>query len=982
MTWKSRVLSGLFPAPRRPVPWWRAWTVLVFWLACLLAVLAGEWTATMSFTSPGQFAWLLLAGWFWWLTAAGWHGLAAGRARLALGLRWLLLAAIAAALAGPRAVRESDGLALIYVVDRSDSIGAAAADAALTWMVDTVRAKPQEDLAGLVVFGREAAVELPPRDAFPFEGAIASRIERGGTDLGSALTLAAALVPPGREGRLVLVSDGVATETGLDGALADLAARGIAVDALPIAYGLEREQWLEKLDLPRHVKANETYEAAVVVGSLVAAQSTIVLRENGQIVAEAPVSLRPGRNRFQVPLRLRGAGVYEYLAALAPAADEDFWEANNHATGQLHLRGEGQVLLVHDPEHDAGGVQHLAAALRAAGRQVAIADPFALPREPLGLSPYDAVLLIDVAADRLDLAQQRSLQRACYHLGIGLGMVGGGDSYGPGGWHRTPVEEALPVSMDIAQKKVLPKGALAIVLHTCEFPDGNTWGKRIAKQAIKVLGAQDEAGVLVYDHNGADWLFPLSPVADAERLFQLIEQAQIGDMPDFSSTMAAALAGLKQSDAAAKHVIIISDGDPSPPTPAQVQEFVDAQISISTVAVFPHGNMDQSMMQGLASATGGRYYFPQDPAQLPGIFIKEAKTLKRSMIQNLRFVPERGAPSPVLKGLEGLPELGGYVIASLKPGAEEVLTRTTAEEDRDPILALWQHGIGRAAAFTSDLGSNWAADWVGWEGYRPFVEQLVAHISRAERPSHLHVLARAEGDRGELLVEDHHPQGGFLDLHATIIDPEGRETAHRLDSTGPGRYGLVFPVSSRGRYQVLLAGGGDGRQEQAAVELAVAYAPEYRRFRSDPVTLRRIVDATGGRELTPQTTGEELFDLTRTPRRLTLPIVDWLLAIAACLVLADVAARRIQIDWALLFRRRAPVTSTPTLGSLLANKEKRKEAAPSPSATAPPLRSPVAGSAPPAAAARAPAAPSAAPASTMARLLARKKQLDDERKNE
>ena len=52
--------------------------------------------------------------------------------------------------------------------------------------------------------------------------------------------------------------------------------------------------------------------------------------------------------------------------------------------------------------------------------------------------------------------------------------------------------------MDVSQKKVLPKGALAIILHTCEFPEGNTWAKRITKQAIKVLGAQDEVGVLAY----------------------------------------------------------------------------------------------------------------------------------------------------------------------------------------------------------------------------------------------------------------------------------------------------------------------------------------------------------------------------------------------------------------------------------------------------------------------------------------------------
>ena len=44
---------------------------------------------------------------------------------------------------------------------------------------------------------------------------------------------------------------------------------------------------------------------------------------------------------------------------------------------------------------------------------------------------------------------------------------------------------------------------------------------------------------------------------------------------------------------------------------------------------------------------GGRYYFPQDPALLPSIFIKEAKTLKRSMLQNKVFTPEVSFPSPM-----------------------------------------------------------------------------------------------------------------------------------------------------------------------------------------------------------------------------------------------------------------------------------------------------------------------------------------------
>ena len=47
-----------------------------------------------------------------------------------------------------------------------------------------------------------------------------------------------------------------------------------------------------------------------------------------------------------------------------------------------------------------------------------------------------------------------------------------------------------------------------------------------------------------------------------------------------------------------------------------------------------HGSpMDQQMMQGIATATGGRFYMVNDPTQLPQIFIKEAQLNSRSLIQ-------------------------------------------------------------------------------------------------------------------------------------------------------------------------------------------------------------------------------------------------------------------------------------------------------------------------------------------------------------
>ena len=49
-------------------------------------------------------------------------------------------------------------------------------------------------------------------------------------------------------------------------------------------------------------------------------------------------------------------------------------------------------------------------------------------------------------------------------------------------------------------------------------------------------------------------------------------------------------------------------------------------------------------------------------------------------------------------------------------------------EQRYPILAYWQYGLGKAVAFTSDARSRpgrstWDQEWVGSDMYKKFWEQ-------------------------------------------------------------------------------------------------------------------------------------------------------------------------------------------------------------------------------------------------------------------
>jgi len=174
-------------------------------------------------------------------------------------------------------------------------------------------------------------------------------------------------------------------------------------------------------------------------------------------------------------------------------------------------------------------------------------------------------------------------------------MIGGEHSFGAGAYGGTPVEAALPVDMDVQKKKHMPTGAVAIVLHSCEFPDGNKWAAETAAAVIDVLGAQDKVGILLYGAGGEQWVVPMQEARDKDRLKQLVYAASPGDMPTFDPIMRMALNGLQHTDAQVKHVIVLSDGDPSPPLPAVMKAIRAAKITVSTVAVFPHGAGTQTL---------------------------------------------------------------------------------------------------------------------------------------------------------------------------------------------------------------------------------------------------------------------------------------------------------------------------------------------------------------------------------------------------
>ena len=958
------IFRRLVPRPHRPVRPATAWPLLAFAVLLILVVTAiiptpvftaaspQRWRAEgfpwlpilaeyniprpqpelvheLEFSSPWMFLLLAFAPWIWWLQAAGHAGLPPGRGAWAGFIRLLLFGMLTIVLAEPRAVRTSDRVSVVYNIDVSDSVRPWRNEA-LEFVAQTAAEKPAEDEAGLVVFGRTPAVEFPPRATFPFKRFINSQVGGDATNLQESLALSAAMLPEDNLGRIVLVSDGTETSGQVREVIDDLQSRGIEVSVVPMDYEYDTEVLLERLDLPRLVRMGETYEASVVLNSLKPGTGTLVFSEGGNVISREELKFPAGKTRYSLPIKVDRPGYYEYTARIEPSAKTDSRPENNEVRNYMFIEGPGRILVVTDSSSSPEEIRFLELALRQGEREVDVKQAGELPFDPLPLMPYDAIIFADVPSDALLAAQTQAVHDAIRDFGIGFLMVGGPNSFGPGGWQGSPIADALPLSLEITNKKVLPQGAVAIILHTCEFANGNTWAKRITNRAIQVLNPEDLVGVLAQTMSGDGWIFDLTPASEYPSLVTKINNASIGDMGTFGTTMQLGYNSLVASEAPSKHMIIISDGDPQAPPPALLQKFVDSQITVSTVAVFPHNN-DTQLMADIASVTGGRLYVPSDPAQLPSIFIKEAKTLRRSQIQTRSFVPVLSGADPLLRGITQSPELHGYVLTSPRddPRATVLLTapltdveKARGEEDPDPILAVWRYGLGATAAWTSDFAERWGRDYVKWDQFQQLINQIITRIGRTRREQYLRVYTYVNGNDGVVIVEDFHPEETLLDVTASVKGPNDFTQSYPVRQIAPRRYQATVPLQGEGRYQVMISGTDGTRNETASAGFIVSYSPEYLRFRANPLALSEIAESTGGKKLDIDIDAAEASKQLygdRKPKRSSRPIFDWYLMLIAILIPADVAIRRVQLDtgWfkrLFIHEKRA---SGKTLGTLL-----------------------------------------------------------------
>jgi uncharacterized membrane protein len=846
------------------------------------------------FTHP-QWLLLLPLAWAWVLWLAWKTDVQIGpwRRWTALGLRLVVTLLVVLAVAGLQWKKPMEGVNVFFLLDRSDSVPSPQQEAARRLVNKFADEKRKEDKTGLLVFGTEAALETTAAEKIDSRDTkILAVVGTERTDIASAIRLGTAAFPETGQKRLVLLSDGNENLGDAMTAVRQAQPLGVTLDVIPLGAERGNDVSVQKLGLPARVKKGQTFDAKIFVQSDQPRRATVRLYRNEQPLGQQEVELTSGKNLYTFPQTLDDAGFYSYSVQIETPGDNV--PQNNRATSFVHVRGDPRALVVSlEPEQD----RQLVEALRSARLEVKAVGLAGFPGTLAEMQSYDALFISNLAAGDIGTDNLKRLESAVRDFGVGLVCVGGDQTYAAGAYRGTPLESILPVNMELDSKKVLPSGAVALVMHGMEFANGNQVARDCALGVLDALGPNDELGVVLWD--GSDkWLFPMTKVGpNKPGLGQQIAGMNQGDLPSFQNVMSMAHQGLKKSTANLKHMIVFSDGDPGAPSQTLMQAIVGDRVTVSTVLISGHAGPD-TMIQ-IAEQGRGRFYNVQNAGQLPQIFIKEAAVILKSAIFEEPFTPKLAASSEVVRGVGNWPVLRGYVCTTPKPRAEIPLV----SDKGDPILAHWQYGLGRAVAFTSDAKARWARDWLGWGQYRQFWSQTAQWALRRIQNADFTTDVSVENGEGRVTVEAVDEKGefrNFLNLSTVVVSPKGERATVRLEQTGPGHYEARFPTKEVGLYAMNLVETRDGKVVGTQpVSASVNYSPEFNAPEPNLNLLARLAEAGGGKLLDAAVPNDPANNPFLHDRRRTFQPRDWwewLLKLAIILFVLDVAVRRIDLD--------------------------------------------------------------------------------------
>lgn len=869
----------------------------------------------------------------------GWPRQTYRRARdiASLMLRTLIALLLVLALAGTQVTQSADKLAVVFLLDASDSMSANTQEASLDYIREATNTMQPDDEVGIIVFGANALIERPLSNVRDI-GNLQSSPASGNTNLERAIRLALGMLPADAARRIVILSDGETTLGNAQAAAELAAASGVEISYVSYTSADSPEVQVSNVTTPNAINSGQNFDLSFSVQAEAPTPARISIFDSGQIIYQEVVDLRAGTNSYTLSLQGAGSGFKDFQVQVDPLENDNFFQ-NNQLSTFSRVIGPPRVLLVYSSEEE---IQYLRSALEQAGLTVDTTTPDQLPFTLVPLAQYESIILANVPATRMTPTRMETLQRYVRDLGGGLVVVGGPQTYGPGGYFQTPLEETLPLESQITDQLRLPQLTIAYLIDRSGSmgavgPSG-VENIELAKEAIirsiDLLQPTDRAGVVSFDSVGY-WIARIQDVRDRIALQRLVGTLRASGGTDILAGMNLVATDIAPDPSARKHIILLTDGGADAAGLVDLSRRLNEESGVTT-SVIAIGGGAASFLGQMANVGGGNYHIVTAVEQIPTIFTQETVLATRSYIIENTFFPTISSNSPIMRGINASPALLGYVATTAKQTAEVILRGPAPYND--PLLAAWQYGLGRSVAFTSDATSRWGAAWVSWDAFVRFWDQAVRWTITEGTTNNLETRVVMEGEQARLIVDARDNDGAFLnglDLQLSVINPEAQPTLLDLQQVAPGRYEATFSSNMEGAYLLAVRSTDD---EQATINQTtgwvMSYSAEYdRNNRGDGnALLADLATLTGGQSL--KDTPEGVFAHNLSAVAAGTPIWQVLLLSALILLPFDIAVRRLIVTRGdlqrlreFIFRENQAVTSSERMTTLMDAKQRGRQRA-------------------------------------------------------
>jgi uncharacterized membrane protein len=581
--------------------------------------------------------------------------------------------------------------------------------------------------------------------------------------------------------------------------------------------------YLQNIRLPASAFIDNEYRLEVIAHSSENGEAEIIIRRNGEEVLREPRKLRSGINYFDWLFHSEEPGLHSYEVEIKP----DFPDANltnNRQQTQIKLLLQETMLVIDKrPEHESAPFYRM---LKDNGfKYHLVENPRSrdfLPR----LESYAAVIVNNMSREELP-AEFGTHIKEYIGNGGGFGFLGGEQSFGPGGWHRTELEEILPVQTP--PRSYRQNTAIVFIIDVsgsmlCE--DSTIYTNQVllsqflrnarpdempinaAKNAIiKMLSELNgvDSAVVEFNHT-AKLTTPLQTVnkTNLPDMIKSVSDIKAGGGTNFYPPLTGAVSILSNYSYNEIHFVFLSDGLPSDKAlmPGVLQQLKTANIRLHALA-FGSG-ADAGLLKFMAGETGGGFFLSQNMEELSSSF---SAAIDRVFGPPVVLAEKQTMLAPgqtlINNSETNLPSLLGYIQTTIKERADPIVISETGE----PVFAIWRYGLGQSFVWTSDCNGRWSQNWVSspwWS--RVFATALNTVSKKDFDPFDLKI--HIHGNQAYFLLTAVNESGEFmenLNIQAEVIPEKGLDNIpvfFRADSED--EYRASLSLNNPGSYELRL----------------------------------------------------------------------------------------------------------------------------------------------------------------------------------